>query len=388
MMLAFGIGFEFPIVLVFLQLVGVVEPATLARVRRFAIVGHRRARGRRHPVGRPDQHAGADDPDGLLLRGRRSSSGGSSSDDGRRPTPPADPRLAAHGSPVARTSFVATAAVPARPLPAAGDGRPRRRALGARRRAHRLGQDGRGRVRHRPRPGRGRQDLLHDADQGPVEPEVRRPPPATRHRAGRAAHRRQRHQRRRRRGGDDHRGAPQHDLRRVAGARAAALRRARRGPLPPGPLPRPGVGGGHHPRAARRRPGVPVGHGVERRGARGVDHHRPRPVRRRDRGAAADSAGEPLPGGRQGLTRPPPAADARRRAAQPRGPPPRRRVAAGPVHGRAGQPARPRSAALLHPEPARGGRSPRRRRPAPGDLLHLQPGRVRRRGGGVPRRRR
>ena len=39
MMLAFGIGFEFPIVLVFLQLIGVLEPATLARVRRFAIVG-------------------------------------------------------------------------------------------------------------------------------------------------------------------------------------------------------------------------------------------------------------------------------------------------------------------------------------------------------------
>ena len=30
------------------------------------------------------------------------------------------------------------------------------------------------------------------------------------------------------------------------------LRRARRGPLPPGPLPRPGVGGGDHPPAARR----------------------------------------------------------------------------------------------------------------------------------------
>jgi sec-independent protein translocase protein TatC len=39
MMLAFGIGFEFPIVLVFLQIAGVVEPATLAKGRRFAIVG-------------------------------------------------------------------------------------------------------------------------------------------------------------------------------------------------------------------------------------------------------------------------------------------------------------------------------------------------------------
>jgi sec-independent protein translocase protein TatC len=39
MMLAFGVGFEFPIVLIFLQLAGIVEPATLRRVRRYAIVG-------------------------------------------------------------------------------------------------------------------------------------------------------------------------------------------------------------------------------------------------------------------------------------------------------------------------------------------------------------
>ncbi|MGE3619470.1 MAG: twin-arginine translocase subunit TatC [Acidimicrobiia bacterium] len=39
MMLAFGIGFEFPIVLVFLQLAGLVEPRTLAKGRRYAVVG-------------------------------------------------------------------------------------------------------------------------------------------------------------------------------------------------------------------------------------------------------------------------------------------------------------------------------------------------------------
>jgi sec-independent protein translocase protein TatC len=39
MMLAFGIGFEFPIVLVFLQLAGVLDTDTLRRGRRFAIVG-------------------------------------------------------------------------------------------------------------------------------------------------------------------------------------------------------------------------------------------------------------------------------------------------------------------------------------------------------------
>jgi sec-independent protein translocase protein TatC len=39
MMLAFGIGFEFPIVLIFLQMAGILETDTLRRGRRFAIVG-------------------------------------------------------------------------------------------------------------------------------------------------------------------------------------------------------------------------------------------------------------------------------------------------------------------------------------------------------------
>lgn len=39
MMLAFGIGFEFPILLIFLQMAGILEPQTLAGVRRYAIVG-------------------------------------------------------------------------------------------------------------------------------------------------------------------------------------------------------------------------------------------------------------------------------------------------------------------------------------------------------------
>lgn len=39
MMIAFGIGFEFPILLLFLQLAGIVKPADLGRVRRYAIVG-------------------------------------------------------------------------------------------------------------------------------------------------------------------------------------------------------------------------------------------------------------------------------------------------------------------------------------------------------------
>jgi sec-independent protein translocase protein TatC len=39
MMLAFGIGFEFPIVLIFLQMAGVLQPDSLRKGRRFAIVG-------------------------------------------------------------------------------------------------------------------------------------------------------------------------------------------------------------------------------------------------------------------------------------------------------------------------------------------------------------
>ncbi|MFL6204773.1 MAG: twin-arginine translocase subunit TatC [Acidimicrobiales bacterium] len=39
MMLAFGIGFEFPILLIFLQMAGIIGPRQLASFRRYAIVG-------------------------------------------------------------------------------------------------------------------------------------------------------------------------------------------------------------------------------------------------------------------------------------------------------------------------------------------------------------
>jgi sec-independent protein translocase protein TatC len=39
MMLAFGVGFEFPIVLIFLQMAGVLDASTLRRGRRYAVVG-------------------------------------------------------------------------------------------------------------------------------------------------------------------------------------------------------------------------------------------------------------------------------------------------------------------------------------------------------------
>ena len=37
--LAFGLSFLFPVILVFLQLVGIVSPRTLGRYRRYAILG-------------------------------------------------------------------------------------------------------------------------------------------------------------------------------------------------------------------------------------------------------------------------------------------------------------------------------------------------------------
>jgi sec-independent protein translocase protein TatC len=39
MMLAFGVGFEFPIILIFLQMAGIIDPGMLRRARRYAIVG-------------------------------------------------------------------------------------------------------------------------------------------------------------------------------------------------------------------------------------------------------------------------------------------------------------------------------------------------------------
>ena len=39
MMVAFGLGFEFPLLLAFLQMIGVVKPQALARARRYAAVG-------------------------------------------------------------------------------------------------------------------------------------------------------------------------------------------------------------------------------------------------------------------------------------------------------------------------------------------------------------
>ena len=173
--------------------------------------------------------------------------------------------------------------------------------------AHRVLRAGRRPRRARVRPDRGREDrgrrvrraprararpavLLHHADQGAEQPEVRRPRRPPRRRRRRPAHRRHQRQRRRPGGGDDHRGAAQHDLRAVRAARAARLRGDGRGALPGRPVPRRGVGGGDPPAARARRAGQPVGDGEQRRGVRRLAGHRPRRHHGRRRRAPAGAA--------------------------------------------------------------------------------------------------
>ena len=167
--------------------------------------------------------------------------------------------------------------LPGRGLPGAR-GRPRR----ARRRAHRLGQDDRRRVRRPPRAG-------SRAASASTPPRSRR----CRTRSTPTWSRRY---------GADKVGLLTGDntingeapvvvmttevLRNMlyAGSLDAAgprLRRDGRGALPRRPLPRRGVGGGDHPPARVGGAGVAVGHGVQRRGVRRLAGDRARRHRRR-----------------------------------------------------------------------------------------------------------
>ena len=185
---------------------------------------------------------------------------------------------------------------PIRPrrLPARGVPRPGLGALGAGVRPDRLGQDAGGGLRRPPRPVGPRQGLLHDAAQGPLEPEVRRARRLLRRGARRAAHRRHHAAPEGARRRHDHRGAAQHAAGRLGPPRGAAHRGPRRGPLHSGPLPGRGLGGGPRPVPGRGPLRLPLGHGEQRQRARrlaalGARGHR------RDRGAAtADRAAPSL----------------------------------------------------------------------------------------------
>ena len=233
--------------------------------------------------------------------------------------------------------------------------------------------------------------LLHHADQGAVQPEVRRPGPPLRAGPGGPADRGQQHQRGGAGGGDDHRGAAQHAVRRLAHAVRAGLRRPGRGALPGRPVPRRGLGRGHHPPAGVGPGGRAVRHGEQRRGVRrlagpGTRRHHGDRGRAPAGAAVAAHAGRrpalrPVPGVRAGPRRPgaagpgepgtaPAGPAGRLGGAQGTGTPGPRRAAADPV---------PRAAAPRGHRPAGHGRAAARHH------VHLQPGGLRGRGPAVPR---
>ena len=259
-------------------------------------------------------------------------------------------------------------------------GRPRRAGRGA----HRLRQDDRRRVRHPPGAADRPQGVLHDADQGAVEPEVPRPGQALRRRQRRPADRRQRRQRRGTGGRDDHRGAAQHAVRRLADAVGPGLRRDGRGALPRRPDARRGLGGGHHPPAGVGDAGVALGDGLQRRGVRRVAGHR---AWRDHHDPGGEAAGAALPARHGGASAARPVRVLRRRrerglrqggrpgqrGADPDRP---RRLGQHPADARPAlaaqgqarvveEPARGRQRPSgLDPQPGRGGRAARPRGPA------------------------
>ena len=158
-------------------------------------------------------------------------------------------------------------------------------------------------------------------------------------------------------------------------ARRPRPRRARRGPLPPGPLPWPGLGGGHRPPRPHDPARVPVGDGLERRRGRRLDRIGPGPHRRGRRGAPAGHPPQLVPRRGSGAattsscSRPssgPRTGDrvssrTRRPSGSPAGPP---------------QPPGRQAGPAPDPDPRGGRRAARPRGHAPGDRLRLQPGRA------------
>ena len=224
--------------------------------------------------------------------------------------------------------------------------------------------------------------LLHHADQGAVQPEVRRPGPPLRAGPGRPADRGQQHQRRGAGGGDDHRGAAQHAVRRLAHPVRARLCGPRRGALPGRPVPRRGLGRSDHPPAGVGPGGRAVRHGQQRRGVRrlagpGARRHHGDRGRAPAGAAVAAHAGRrpalrPVHGVRPGPRRPGTARPGEPRTA-PAGP-------AGRLGGAQGAcPARPGRAAagpVPRAAPARGHRAAGLGWAAACHHVHLQPGRL------------
>ena len=241
---------------------------------------------------------------------------------------------------------------------------------------------------------RRREGLLHDAAEGALEPEVRRPRPRATAASGSVSS-----------PGDNsvNGEAPivvmtTEVLRNMIyaaspDARRAALRRARRGALPPGPLPRRGLGGGDRPPRARGRPRVPLGDGVERRGGRGLDRDGPRRDDRGHRGAPPGRAAQPATWSGSAATgalhllptfvghgetiRPNPEVERLER--------PRRRSGAADRGGTGGSAQRLR-ASCARRAGSRSSSCSRTEQHAPGDRVRVQPRRLRPGGRPVPRR--
>ena len=181
MVAAFGIGFQFPVLLVFLQLVGVLTPRQLIKQWRYAMIIIF-VRGRRdHPVRRPDLDArsGHPDDDPVLRLVLHRLAGRAQRRKTSTPQQPPERLSACPPTPTGRPLIVALH----RSRSTTSSSRRSTRSTPAtrrRRRADRQRQDRRRRIRHRV-GSRGRTPgLLHGADQGPVEPEVPRPASALR----------------------------------------------------------------------------------------------------------------------------------------------------------------------------------------------------------------
>ncbi|CAM5266326.1 hypothetical protein SFIMM107S_04760 [Streptomyces griseus] len=245
--------------------------------------------------------------------------------------------------------------------------------------------------------------LLHHADQGALQPEVRRSRQAVRRGQGRSADRRQQRQLRGAGGRDDHRGPAEHAVRGLPVALRARLCGHGRGALPLRPFPGRGVGGSDHPPAGVGDAGLPVGDRLQRGGVRRLAGHRAR-RHRGDRLRAPPGAALAARDGRPQDVRPLRGGDRPRRPGRrtPRGQPgpgpprpagePEHLQPARPPPGQDGARGRPRArAAPAQPDldagPPRGHRPAGQRGPAARHHLHLQPGRLRGRRTAVPVRR-
>ena len=141
MMLAFGVGFVFPVLLVFLQLVGVLTPQQLLEVAALRDRGHRGRRRRHHAERRPVQHARPGHPDvrsstrcsiviGWLIN-RRQAQATARAAAWRRLTG----QTGAVGASAGRDALLARYDFPLDRFQLQAHRRPRRRPVGARRRA-------------------------------------------------------------------------------------------------------------------------------------------------------------------------------------------------------------------------------------------------------------